>query len=382
MVIIPLNVFAIKYPNINSDYAIVYDLTDDNIIFSLRADEEISIASLTKIATTITAIKTIDNLDEEVIITNKILNTVDPVLSKAGLKSGDKVTYTDLLYASMIPSGADATNSIAILSSGSIANFVQKMNDLSKEIGLNNTHFVNVTGLDEEGHYSSANDVLKLLKYSLENQTFRKVFTTKKYTLSNGLSVKSTLDKYNAKLGLNLSKIIGSKTGFTYGAGYCIASLVEVDNHEMIIINLNAPYESGISYHLIDNVNLSNFIEDNYDDFILINKNAKIKSLNVSLSNIKTYNIKANEDVKRYLPTDYDKSLFEAIYDGKDKLTFLDKKGDKIGVITYKYDGKTILTEDEIIDTDIKISLVEIIKNYFYIPLILIIVPIIFRKHR
>ena len=298
------------------------------------------------------------------------------------MKSGDKVTYTDLLYASMIPSGADATNSIAILSSGSIANFVQKMNDLSKEIGLNNTHFVNVTGLDEEGHYSSANDVLKLLKYSLENQTFRKVFTTKKYTLSNGLSVKSTLDKYNAKLGLNLSKIIGSKTGFTYGAGYCIASLVEVDNHEMIIINLNAPYESGISYHLIDNVNLSNFIEDNYDDFILINKNAKIKSLNVSLSNIKTYNIKANEDVKRYLPTDYDKSLFEAIYDGKDKLTFLDKKGDKIGVITYKYDGKTILTEDEIIDTDIKISLVEIIKNYFYIPLILIIVPIIFRKHR
>lgn len=382
MVIIPLNVFAIKYPNINSDYAIVYDLTDDNIIFSLRADEEISIASLTKIATTITAIKTIDNLDEEVIITNKILDTVDPVLSKAGLKSGDKVTYTDLLYASMIPSGADATNSIAILSSGSIANFVQKMNDLSKEIGLNNTHFVNVTGLDEEGHYSSANDVLKLLKYSLENQTFRKVFTTKKYTLSNGLSVKSTLDKYNAKLGLNLSKIIGSKTGFTYGAGYCIASLVEVDNHEMIIINLNAPYESGISYHLIDNVNLSNFVEDNYDDFILINKNAKIKSLNVSLSNIKTYNIKANKDVKRYLPTDYDKSLFKAIYDGKDKLTFLDKKGDKIGVITYKYDGKTILTEDEIIDTDIKISLVEIIKNYFYIPLILIIVPIIFRKHR
>ena len=383
LLLIPLNIFAIDYPELNSKYVVVYDLTDDEILYEKDSDEVISIASLTKIATTITAIEEINNLNEEVTITQKILNTVDPVLSKAGLKAGDEVTYQDLLYASMLPSGADATNSLAILSSGSIDSFVSKMNNLAKRIGLKDTHFVNVTGLDEEWHYSSTKDVLNLLKYALKNNTFKKVFTTKKYTLSNGLVVKSTLDKYNASLNLDLSKVEGSKTGFTYDAGYCMASLANIDDHEIIVINLDAPYESGISYHLIDNANLIDFVEDNYDNIILVAKNDVIKKINVSLSNKSTYSIKANDDIIKLLPIDYDKSLLEINYEGKEKLNFTDKKGNKIGTISYKYDGKEILTEDEIIDTDIKISVSKIIKTYFYIPLIIIILPLIIRKkHR
>ena len=92
----------------------------------------------------------------------------------------------DLLYASMLPSGADATNSIAILSSGSIESFVEKMNLLVNKLGLTNTHFVNVTGLDINNHYSSADDIRKLLAYSLKNDTFKKIYTTSEYKLSNG----------------------------------------------------------------------------------------------------------------------------------------------------------------------------------------------------
>ncbi|MBR4231019.1 MAG: D-alanyl-D-alanine carboxypeptidase [Bacilli bacterium] len=383
LLLIPLNILAIDYPKLNSKYAIVYNLSDDEMLYEMDSDKVISIASLTKIATTITAIEEIKDLNEKVTITQKILNTVDPVLSKAGLKAGDEVTYQDLLYASMLPSGADATNSLAILSSGSIDSFVSKMNDLAKRIGLKDTHFVNVTGLDEEGHYSSTKDVLNLLKYALNNKTFREVFTTKKYTLSNGLVVKSTLDKYNASLNLDLSKVLGSKTGFTYDAGYCMASLSKIDNHEIIIINLDAPYESGISYHLIDNANLIDFVEDNYDNITLVAKNDVIKKINVSLSNISTYSIRANDDIIKLLPIDYDKNLLEIKYEGKEKLNFIDKKGNKIGTITYKYNGKEILTEDEIIDTDIKINIVKIIKSYFYIPLIIIILPLILKKkHR
>lgn len=383
LLLIPLNIFAIDYPKLNSKYAIVYNLSDDEMLYEMDSDKVISIASLTKIATTITAIEEIKDLNEKVTITQKILNTVDPVLSKAGLKAGDEVTYQDLLYASMLPSGADATNSLAILSSGSIDGFVKKMNNLAKKIGLKDTHFVNVTGLDEEGHYSSTKDVLNLLKYALNNKTFREVFTTKKYTLSNGLVVKSTLDKYNASLNLDLSKVLGSKTGFTYDAGYCMASLSKIDNHEIIIINLDAPYESGISYHLIDNTNLIDFVEDNYDSITLVAKNDVIKKVKVSLSNISTYSIRANDDIIKLLPNDYDKDLLEVSYSGKEKLNFTDKKGSKIGTVTYKYDGKKLLTEDEIIDTDIKINIVKIIKSYFYIPLLIIILPLILKKkHR
>ena len=69
----------------------------------------------------------------------------------------------------MLPSGADATNSIAILSSGDISSFVKKMNKLAQKIGLNNTNFVNVTGLDDNNHYSTADDCRKLLDYALSH---------------------------------------------------------------------------------------------------------------------------------------------------------------------------------------------------------------------
>ena len=144
-----------------------------------------------------------------------------------------------------------------------------------------------------------------------------------------------------------------------------MASLADIDNHEIIIINLDAPYESGISYHLIDNANLIDFVEDNYDNITLVAKNDVIKKVKVSLSNISTYSIRANDDIIKLLPNDYDKDLLEVSYSGKEKLNFTDKKGSKIGTVTYKYDGKKLLTEDEIIDTDIKINVGKIIKSYF-----------------
>ena len=178
VIINPVLVSALEYPELDSKIVEVYDLKDKKVLYKNNVDKQVSIASLTKIVTTITAIENISNLDEEVVITNEILSTVRWDASKAGLKAGDKVTYRDLLYASMLPSGADATNSIAILSSGSIDNFVVKMNALVNKLGLKNTHFVNVTGLDADNHYSSADDVRKLLEYALDNELFKQIYTT------------------------------------------------------------------------------------------------------------------------------------------------------------------------------------------------------------
>ena len=191
LLILPISVCALEYPKLDSKNVEIYDLTDKKIIYEYKSNEVSSIASLTKIATTITAIENIENLNEKVTITEEILQTVSWDASRAGLKAGDIVTYKDLLYAYMLPSGADATNSIAILSSGSIENFVKKMNDLVHKIGLFNTNFVNVTGLDEESNKSSADDVTKLLVYSLKNPIFKKLYTTKEYKMSNNQIIKS-----------------------------------------------------------------------------------------------------------------------------------------------------------------------------------------------
>lgn len=360
------DVKALDYPDINSKYVEVYDLTDSKILYEKNSNNRVSIASLTKIATTITAIESISNLDEKVKITSKILNTVSSDASVAGLKNGDIVTYRDLLYASMLPSGADATNSIAILSSGDISSFVKKMNKLAQKIGLNNTNFVNVTGLDDNNHYSTADDCRKLLDYALKNPLFREIYTTREYTLTNGLVVKSTLFKYSNS-SVDISRILGSKTGYTGNAGYCLSSLSNIHNHDLIIIVLYAQHK-GLSYFNInDTVKLIDFINNNYNNQILVKKGELIKTIPVEFSKIRSYNIHSSKEITKFLPVDYNKESFKIKYSGLKKLSFYNKVGTKIGSIKYYYEDKLIFTQQIKLEKKIKIDLLKIIKKYYYV---------------
>ena len=372
---IPLYVNGLEFPKTDSKIVEIYDVSDNKVLYEVGSKDKISIASLTKIATTITAIENIKNLDEKVTITKDMLNTVSSVASVAGLKVGDKVTYRDLLYASMLPSGADATNSLAILSSGSIDNFVSKMNELVKKIGLDNTHFVNVTGLDTEGHYSTVEEVRKLLIYALSNDLFKTIYTTRDYTLTNGLKVKSTLYLYNPGNKLDTSSILGSKSGHTKQAGYALSSLSNINGHEMIIIVLKATY-NGVYNNILDSLNLIKFLNSNFKDEILVHKDDLIKTIPVKLSKIDNYEVRATKDITKYLPSDYDKDKIKIEYDGREELNFLNKKDTKIGTIRYYYDDELLDSELVNLNTDIKMDIIKIILCYWYIVLIIILIII------
>lgn len=367
---IPITIYSLEFPTVNSKIVEIYDLNDKKILYEIGSNEVTSIASLTKIVTTITAIENIENLDEEVIITYSILKTVSPEASVAGLKVGDKLTYRDLLYASMLPSGADATNSIAILSSGSIDNFVNKMNDLAKKIGLTNTHFKNVTGLDDKNHYSTADDIRKILEYALKNETFKKIYTTKKYTMTNGVTVKSTLYKYGAS-DLDINKIIGSKTGFTFDAGYCLSSLSNINNHDVITVVIKADK----NYSIKDTITLIDFMNNNYNEETLIEKNRLIKTLPVNLSKTEKYKVYSDKKVTKYLPSDYDKNKFKIKYTGLKELSYKNHKGDKIGVVKYYYDNEVIYKQDIFLNKNIDLDFIKLIKKYH--KLIIIIISIL-----
>ena len=99
LIFIPFSTYALEYPPLNSKFVEVYDLTEQRILYEVDSQKIVSIASLTKIATTITAIESIPNLEEKVVITSPILMTVRWDASVAGLKAGDQLTYRDLLYA-------------------------------------------------------------------------------------------------------------------------------------------------------------------------------------------------------------------------------------------------------------------------------------------
>lgn len=260
----PISVDALDMPEINSEAAIVYDMDADTVILDKNSDEVRSIASLTKIMTVLTAIENIDDFNASVTITSEMLAGIYWNASVAGLKSGDTVTYMDLLYAAILPSGADATQVLAYAVSGSVDTFVAKMNELASRIGVTNTHYVNTTGLDQDGAYSTAYDQLLILSYALENPIFRTIYTTKNYTLTNGLQVEASVNKYNRALNLDTSKIIGSKTGNTTNAGLCMSALFYHEDHEMLLITLGAEVIEDVPYNLIDTLTLIDTVNANY----------------------------------------------------------------------------------------------------------------------
>lgn len=269
-------------------------MTNEKVLCDVNGEEKRSVASLTKIMTTIVAIENIDNLDEYLTITEDMLADIYWNASVAGLKVGDRVTYRDLLYATILPSGADAAHSLAISISGSIENFVNLMNNLANKIGMNNTYFINVTGLDIEGQYSTASDIMLLLNYSLKNDIFKQIYTTKEYILSNGLKVFSTVMYYGNKMNVDTSRILGSKTGNTDEAGLCFSAYFEFEENDIALVTLGAQSIDGKFYNVLDALNIIDYVDNNYivETPVLEESTNNEKALNIDNSNKNNPNMK------------------------------------------------------------------------------------------
>ena len=376
---IPFLISAIENPTLHSKYYGVYDLTDDKMLFSLNSDVKTEVASLTKIMTVLVAIENISDLDDTVTITNSILNTVSWDASVAGLEVGDVVTYRDLLYATMLPSGADAANALAISIAGSIDGYVELMNAKAKSLGLNSTHYENVTGLDEDNHYSSVDDVIKLLKYSLNNEIFKEIYTTRNYTLTNGLKVSASVNFYNKIMDLDTSLILGSKTGFTDDAGYCISIYFKSDDHDLIAVTLNATRVNDNYYNVKDAVDIVDFVNDNFGYQTVLNKNEAVTSIPVYYSNIDEYDVVTKDAVKVFLPDDYDEELVSFKYNGLNELSYKNSIDEKLGTVDVYYDDVLLTTVDVFLLSEINANYFKIIWAYkWYIILAIVVLYIIF----
>ena len=200
-----------------SEKYILYNLTENKVMMEKDSNVKTDIASLTKIMTIIVSIENITDFDEKVEITGEMLDPIEWDVSVAGFRRGEELTYNDLLYGAMLPSGADATNALAISTAGSFDEFIALMNKKVSDLGLKNTKFSNVVGLYDEDNYSSAYDMAQILIYSLKNPKFKEVFETKTYVASNGKELKATLNHYGKDVDVSL--ITGSKTGYIEKAG-------------------------------------------------------------------------------------------------------------------------------------------------------------------
>lgn len=224
-----------------SQYIYVVNRETKNKVINKNHKSKAYPASFTKIMTAIVAIENIDDLSAIAPIDIETYREmVNKNSSMAGFYGKEQTTYRDLLYGTILSSGGEAANSLAVNIAGSVEDFVILMNQKASELGLDDTNFVNPEGLHHKEQYTTAYDMGKLLDYALDNGDFRAIFTKESFNTTptldhpEGITLQSTVLSKLHDVPQDGFEIIGGKSGTTYEAGQCWATLAIKEDIEYI----------------------------------------------------------------------------------------------------------------------------------------------------
>lgn len=272
---------------VNSQNIVMLDMNTMDVVFERGMDERIYPASMTKLMSALVAVDKIADLNETITFDEASFEgLIEANASLAGFSMYETVTYKDLLYGILLPSGAEACMKLAQSIAGSEQAYVQLMNEKAQEMGLRNTHFVNTTGLHEDEHYSTVYEIGLILKECIKHPILKEILETAEYTTSptaqhpQGLSMSSTTLSFAKD---SLPYLLGGKTGFTYEAGLCLASYAHVKNMDLILVTAHADATLGYDpLHIYDARTLYNYTSEHYQQARLLEANQTLADVKVA----------------------------------------------------------------------------------------------------
>ena len=226
---------AADEPEVSAKAAVVVSADTGEVVYSRNSGEKLPMASTTKIMTTLLCLES-GGLDVPFVVDSDAIHVEG---SSMGLQEGDIVTKRALCCGMLLPSGNDAANAAAVRISGSISKFADLMNDRAQQIGLSKTYFVTPSGLEGEGHGSSAYDMAVLASEALRNETFRDICSCETMKVEFGNPPYPRWLKNTNKLLSMYGGTYGVKTGFTDEAGRCLVSACERDDKNLVCVTLN-----------------------------------------------------------------------------------------------------------------------------------------------
>ena len=235
-------------PQVSAEAAVLIEADSGNVVFAKNSDKQLPMASTTKIATAMTALA-LASCDTVITVSPDAVGIEG---SSVYLTAGEQLSLEQLLYALLLESANDAATAIAVGLSGSVSAFAEQMNEQAKSLGLNDTHFINPHGLDDEQHYTTAYDLALLTKKALENEHIRTIVGTRKTTIPHATEGAVRLLINHNKLLRLYEGCIGVKTGFTKRSGRCLVSAAERDGVTMIAVTLNASNDWNDHSALLD----------------------------------------------------------------------------------------------------------------------------------
>ena len=328
----------------NAKSAIMIEASTGKVIYEKNADEELAMASMTKMMTLLLIMENIENGNlkwDEMVTTSE--NAASMGGSQIFLEVGEQMTVEDLVKGICIASGNDAAVAMAERIGGTETNFVKMMNDKAKELGLKNTNFINACGLDANNHYSSARDMAliakelvkhdKVLEYSGTYEDYLRKNTDNSFWLVN-----------TNKLVRYYQGVDGLKTGYTSEAGYCITTTAKKNDMRLITVVMGEPTST------IRNSETTTMLDYGFNTYqidTILSKDTVISKEKVDLGEENTVEVVHIEDItilNTKIGTKRNVTYKTELGDIKAPI----KQGDKVGIINVLEDNKVIMSVDAI----------------------------------
>jgi len=223
---------SIPIPWLSAKSALVMDLKSGTVLFQKNPHLKLNPASITKMVTAIASLETYP-MDEVITVKENY-----PVGKNMKLVKGERITVENLIYGLLVHSANDAAYVLAGQTKNEQENFVNRMNQFTREMGLMDTHFINFDGEDDQGHYSTAFDLAHLTRLALRNKIFSRAVQLKQLMVKDVTGqIEHDLESTDELLGV-LPEIKGVKTGWTPTAGECFVGLIDLGDHQLITVIL------------------------------------------------------------------------------------------------------------------------------------------------
>lgn len=351
-------------------------------VYTENADEELPMASLTKIMTYIVAYESIPNIEDTVITVSEEVETrlEGTGSSLAGVIVGEELTGYELLNLMMIPSGNDAALALEIYvnslyeDSGIDNYFVYLMNEKAAELGCTSTNFANSHGLDADDHYTTAREMAVIMQYAMTLPYFTDITSSTYYTLEATNMSSSSRIVYSSNLMLSQNSdyyykyATGGKTGTTSDAGYCISVYGVYQGYSYLVVSLGSPYydEEGerTKYNgaMVDSANLFRWAFTKISMTTIVEMGDLLADVDVLYAwNQDVLQLVAEEHVAALIPNTVSSTSILVTVDVPDSVEAPVTQGDYIGTAYFSYAGQELATVNLVAGSTIEKS--QIIKT-------------------
>ncbi len=337
--------------DLHCDYVYLIDPDTGQTLIDRGSEDRMYPASLTKVMTSIIAIEEIPDPEHVTIeFTQEMLNgLIAASANRAGFLPGDSPTALDHIYGDLLPSGADCSRALAFYIAGDEEAFVGLMNDKAAELGMNDTHFVNTSGLHDDDHYTTCRDMMTLYLYCMKNETFMDILRTQVHTsvpvthFPNGLGMTNFVLMYINQENpqyqdYQIPGFVAGKSGYTIEGQYTLVSNADINGMNLVMVNAHGYVEPHYPASIEDASVVYNWYREHFARQTPVEEGQSFGSVRVRNSFGNNIEAVAAEGFTADLPNDENLHLY---IDLPETIQAPVAAGERIGSVTvYSYDRR------------------------------------------